>query len=62
VIEVAEYYHIPVARVYDAFMGEDGSEDPQDRGLIHDGRHTSPEGAALMAELFRDLGYEYVKP
>jgi lysophospholipase L1-like esterase len=57
--EVAEYYHIPVARVYDAFMGEDGSDDPQDKGLIHDGFHTSPEGAALMAELFRDLGYEY---
>jgi lysophospholipase L1-like esterase len=59
VIEVAENYHIPVARVYDAFMGEEGVEDPQARGLIHDGRHTSPEGAALMAELFRDLGYEY---
>ncbi|MGD8902265.1 MAG: GDSL-type esterase/lipase family protein [Anaerolineae bacterium] len=62
VIEVAETYHIPVARVYDAFMGEDGSEDPQDRGLIHDGFHTSPEGAALMAELFRELGYEFVGP
>ena len=59
VIEVAETYHIPVARVYDAFMGDDGSEDPQDSGLISDGRHTTPEGAALMAELFRGLGYEY---
>jgi hypothetical protein len=60
VIEVATRYDIPVARVYDAFMGEDGIEDPRDKGLLlADGVHTNSEGATLMAELFRELGYEY---
>jgi hypothetical protein len=28
-IEVARSYDIPLARIYDAFMGEDGVEDPR---------------------------------
>jgi hypothetical protein len=60
VIEVATSYDIPVARVYDAFMGEDGIEDPRDEGLLGpDGIHPTSEGMTLMAELFRELGYEY---
>ena len=60
VIEVATSYNIPVARVYDAFMGEGGVEDPRDQGLLGlDGIHPTSEGSALVAELFRELGYEY---
>ena len=63
VIEVATRYHIPVARVYDAFMGINGTEDPRDKGLmVVDGFHTTSEGATLMAELFRELGYEPLGP
>lgn len=63
VIEVAARYDIPVARVYDAFMGIDGTEDPRDKGLIGaDGIHTTTEGAVLMADLFRELGYEPLSP
>ncbi|MGD2145025.1 MAG: SGNH/GDSL hydrolase family protein [Anaerolineae bacterium] len=56
---VARAHGIPVAQVYDAFAGESGTEDPRDRGLVSDGAHTTPKGAALMAECYRDLGYEY---
>ena len=59
VIEVATRYHIPVARVYDAFMGLNGAEDPRDKALVLDGIHCTLEGTALMVELFRGLGYEY---
>jgi lysophospholipase L1-like esterase len=59
-IEVATEHHIPVAQVYAAFMGATGDEDPQDKGLVQsDGLHPTGEGADLIAELFRDLGYEY---
>jgi lysophospholipase L1-like esterase len=60
VMEVATSYDIPVARVYDAFMGDDGMQDPRDQGLLRpDGIHPNPEGSTLVAELFRELGYEY---
>jgi hypothetical protein len=60
VIEVATSYHIPVAPVYDAFMGVDGVKDPRDLGLlVSDGIHPTQKGQDLMAELFRQLGYEY---
>jgi hypothetical protein len=62
-IEIATRYGIPVARVYDAFMGENGVEDPRDQGLmVSDGLHPSPEGATLMAKLFQELGYEPLAP
>jgi hypothetical protein len=58
VIEVATSYHIPVARVYDAFMGPDGVQDPRDYGLLGpDGLHPTSEGSDLAAELFQKLGY-----
>ena len=60
IIEVATSYDIPVARVYDSFMGAEGIEDPRDLGLVgSDGLHPTKDGSALMAELFRNLGYEY---
>ena len=57
--EVASAYEIPVAHVYDVFMGESGTEDPREKGLLYDPMHTTDKGAYIMAELFRDLGYEY---
>jgi hypothetical protein len=62
VIQVAGEHHIPVARVYAAFMGPNGDEDPMDKGYVYDGLHPTEEGADLMAELFRKLGYEYAPP
>jgi hypothetical protein len=60
IIEVATSYGIPVARVYDAFMGEGGIENPRDLGFVQaDGNHLTQDGSALMAELFRSIGYEY---
>jgi hypothetical protein len=61
VIQVASEHHIPVARVYAAFMGPNGDEDPMDKGYVYDD-HPTEEGADLMAELFRELGYEYAPP
>ena len=58
--ETAARYGIPVAQVYDEFMGPDGTDDPQDRGLVMtDQRHTTEEGAQLIAEMLHDLGYDY---
>ena len=57
--EVAEQYGIPVASVYDEFMGADGTDDPAEKGLMSDITHSSKEGAKLMAQLIRELGYEY---
>lgn len=57
--EVAESYGIPVARVWDDFMGTDG-EIPNltEAGLVSaDGIHPTATGAQRMAELYHDLGY-----
>lgn len=52
--------HIPVARVYDAFNGPGGDEDPRDNGyVLPDALHPTEKGGILMAELVRNLGYEY---
>jgi len=57
--ETASGYGIPVARVYDEFMGPDGTDDPQDRGLVMtDQRHPTEAGALLIAEMLHDLGYD----
>ncbi len=62
VIQVANEHYIPVARVYAAFRGPNGDEDPVDKGYVYDGLHPTEEGADLVAELFRELGYEYAPP
>ncbi len=59
VIQAAAGYHIPVARVCAAFMGPNGDEDPMDKGLVVDGFHPTEQGAELIADMFRKLGYEY---
>ena len=57
--EAAAGYGIPVAQVYDEFMGPDGIDDPQDRGLVEpDGLHVTEAGGQLIAEMLRDLGYD----
>ncbi len=59
VLEQAARYNIPAARVYDAFMGTNGTEDPMEKNLVSDGFHPTPEGAILIAELLRELGYGF---
>jgi hypothetical protein len=58
--EVAAEYGIPVALVWDDFMGTDG-EIPNltEAGLVQaDGIHVTAEGAERIANLYHDLGYE----
>jgi len=58
--EAAAKYGIPVAQVYDEFMGPDGTDDPQDRDLVlSDQRHPTKAGAQLIAEMLHDLGYDH---
>lgn len=55
----AENYGIPVANIYEAFMGEDGMQAPEENGLVmSDKIHTTFEGQHLIAELLHQLGYE----
>jgi lysophospholipase L1-like esterase len=54
---------IPNAKVYEAFNGPDGNEDPADKGfLAFDGFHPDRSGHARIASLLRDLGYAPVLP
>jgi lysophospholipase L1-like esterase len=56
--EVAAGYGIPVAKVYDDFMGPDGTKNPEQDGLISsDGLHPTVAGAQRISELIHDLGY-----
>jgi len=59
VAQVADEYGIPLAHVFDAFMGTDGRKvDLVAEGLVSsDGLHPTSTGALVMAELTRDLGY-----
>ncbi len=58
--ETAAEYGIPTAQLFDEFMGTNGTDDPQDRGLIAtDKVHPTEAGALLVAELIHDLGYDF---
>lgn len=58
--EAASQRNIPVARVHLAFNGPNGDEDPADKGFIgNDGIHVGPEGATVIAGLYRELGYGF---
>jgi hypothetical protein len=62
-VQVASEYQIPVARVYEAFNGPNGDEDPFEKGYVWDDfYHPSTKGKDLMADLMRALGYEYALP
>jgi len=52
---VCDQYSIPVARVYDAFMGPDNSKNPEEDGLIYDGFHTTSEGQEIIVDLLMAL-------
>ena len=56
--EEAQRYGLVVAPVYEAFMGETGLDDPIEKGLLFDSFRTTPEGNKLIAELFRETGFE----
>jgi lysophospholipase L1-like esterase len=56
--ESAARHGIPVAQVYDEFMGDSGTDDPYTKGLLLDDQlHPNAEGAALIADLLDKLGY-----
>lgn len=56
--ESAARYRLPVAQVYDAFMGPEGTDDPYLKGLLDDDQmHPNAGGAALMADLLNKLGF-----
>jgi hypothetical protein len=61
-IQAASEHNIPVARMDLAFNGPNLDEDPSDKGYVSDGWHPNPEGAACIAELFRELGYGPLAP
>ena len=59
----AESYGIPIANVYDAFMGPDGIQPPEQNGLVAaDMIHTQPQGQQIIADLLFELGYELAAP
>ena len=58
--EVAGQHGVPVAQVFDDFMGTDGAYiDLVAEGLVEpDGLHPTSEGSERMANLVHDLGYD----
>lgn len=59
---VAEKYNIPIVPVYAVFNGIDGFDNPDDKGYLSDGVHLSPAGDVVIADLFRELGYNPIIP
>ena len=63
IIQTARKHGIPVAKVFQAFNGPHGNDDPAEKGYLDsDGKHSSEEGMKVIAEEFRKLGYEYASP
>ena len=63
IIQAASENNIPVALVHLAFNGLDGDEDPAYKGYLGtDGYNVSEVGAAVIADLHQELGYEYTCP
>ena len=55
----SEAYGIPHAKVYEAFNGPNGDEDPSRKGYISSDRiHPNDEGHSVIAQELRKLGYE----
>jgi lysophospholipase L1-like esterase len=53
---------IPVLDLYALYDGPDADPSLPDLAGTGDGVHVSNEGDAVIAELLRDLGYEFVRP
>jgi FAD/FMN-containing dehydrogenase len=61
--QAADAMGVPVANVFDAWNGPDHTEDPVDKGYTRsDNIHPNDTGAAVIAKLLRDLGYEATIP
>lgn len=58
---VADEYRVPVAGLMEAFSGPNLDRE-MPREYIHDDVHPSDEGAAAIADVLADLGYEPVAP
>lgn len=56
VSSVCGQYGIKVANAYEAFMGENAEKNPEVDGLTT-GRHTTPQGQEIVAELLFELGH-----
>lgn len=56
---LGEAHQIPVAQVYRLFMGPSGNDDPAEKGWMLGITNPSEEGARVMAQLMRELGYAY---
>jgi hypothetical protein len=61
-VQAASVHDIPVARADLVFNGPNLDEDPSDKDLLSDGVHPNAEGIALIAGMFRELGYEPLAP
>ena len=57
---IAGEHGVPIARVWDDFMGTDGGiPNLTEAGLVQtDGLHPTEEGARRMADLYHELGFE----
>ncbi|HEC62206.1 MAG TPA: SGNH/GDSL hydrolase family protein [bacterium] len=63
IIQAARKRGIPVAKVFQAFHGPHGNDDPAEKGYLDkDGLHSSEEGKKIIAAEFQKLGYEYASP
>jgi hypothetical protein len=61
--QAADEMGVPVANVFDAWNGTDHLDDPVVKGYTQeDNIHPSIEGATVIAQLLRDLGYEPIMP
>ena len=60
--QAAASYNVPVAAVAEAWNGTNWDEDPNDKGYTKDGIHPNEEGAIVIAQTLRDLGYDPVIP
>ena len=62
IVQIASNHGVPVVHTYMALNGEDGNDEIAAKYLWADGIHFSAEGHILIADLHRDLGYDYTYP